>query len=65
MAVGQELVFPAAGVDEEHVGIARLSQGQGLARADGDDVDASVEFLFKSGQDFVEQAGISRTGGGR
>jgi hypothetical protein len=65
MAGGHELVLAAARVDEEHVGVAGLTQGQGLASADGDNVYASIKAFLKRGQDGVKQAGIGRAGGGR
>lgn len=51
-------------MDEYDIGIAFLSNGDGLARPDGDDIYFAIELLFKVGQDESEQAGIVRTRGG-
>ncbi len=52
-------------MDEDDVGVARLAQFDGLAGADGDDVDAGVVQGLEAGQDGLQQAGVGRAGGRR
>jgi hypothetical protein len=51
-------------VDQQHVGVAILAQGDGLPGAHGDDLDLDIVLILKARQQVIQQPRVLGAGGG-
>jgi len=65
VALGDELVFGFASVDEDDVHVALAAQGERLTSSHGDNVDAATAASLERRQDGGQEAGVSGAGGRR
>ena len=62
VSVGHELLLRSGGVDEQHVRLALLAHGHGLAGADGDRLDEVAGLLLEDRDQDVEQPRVLGAG---
>ncbi len=65
MTLSHKLLFKEARVDQQDIGVAVLTEPEGLASADGDHIHPHIVLPLKIGQQESQQTGVLRARRGR